>query len=504
MQLRLNAIYGITFLSGLFIIICTMVKLSALIRFSSEAHMSATFGAIATAIVVQQIPPLLGLEVQPHSGLFQLPRFLFDACRSIPKTNLATLGMSMIALAILFFVKEYVNVRFENKLPAPIPIDIILLVLTTAMSYKWNFQERFNIAVIGTIPSGIPTPTFPLDSEWTQYLTPGILYAILTYLAAPVLFILFATKHHYEISLDQELYAMGSSFMVGSCLSNVALGVSSSRLIIMESCGGRTQISHVFAALTSLVVILLLADYGNALPKCIIAAILVVTFSRASINFKRLRKYWRSDRIFLLIWMVTYVVAMVAKVSDGIIFGFLFSLIIPALKSLFPRMYILQKGVVDKGYYWVDAQAYQKLESSDNCLIITINGPIYFANSDYVRQYICESASKQFGPFSTTASTKEIHLEIDNVDISEKLFNNMVVLNLSAVSYIDTSTLRMLTSLQSTLTSEHQAYLCLASCTDSVRKTLMQYPKIFDILGDNIYPTIEDAMLHGKISSDNI
>ena len=497
MEERLSVVFMLMFIGGIFIIVATLLRLDVLIRFSSEPHMGAIFAMITVVIMINQVPILLGIHPESYTGFLATFKYVIDTCKHIPDTNGPTAVISAASLAILYFIKEYVNVKFEHKLPAPIPIDIIIMVVATICSHIWNWEERYDVAITGTIPSGIPTPAFPLTSNWTDYVQQGLMFGFLSYLGTSVMFRHFATKHNYKINLNQEFYALGTSFILGSCFSNIGPGISASRVFMMESCGGRTQMTYVVAALTSLAVIVTLADYGNSLPKCIIAAILFVTFSKLS-SFKRILKYWRQDKLFLLIWMFTFVLCVVTSVSEGIVYGFGLSIFISAVRTVFPTIWQINEIYADGQRYWVKAKNYTQSKETENSIIYAITGPMYFANSEAIKDRILDliSLSKQTVSNSTTVTVDCAVANNNKVsDIkpeAERTVN--VVLDFSCVPYVDISAFRMLIELKGKLNSRYGMSMCLAGCTESVRRCLSNAPNVVIKLEDRIYATIDDAL----------
>ena len=538
---RLHAIYSLTFIGGIVIIVATLCRFSVLIEFSSEAHNGGIFGIVMVVVLINQVPPLLGIYPDSFSGFLQTPKYIIDILKHLPDSNVPTVVVSIVSLIILIFVKEFVNVKFEQKLPAPIPIDIILLVVTTAISYKWDWADRYDIAVIGVIPSGIPAPEFPLEADWADFIKPGIIFGLISYLAGSMMVRHFADKHEYQVEMSQESSALGVSFILSSCISNVGLGISASRVFMMELCGGRTQISYLFAALTTLAVISLLANYGNTLPKCVVAAILVVSFSRAWVNFKRIRKYWRTEKVYFVIWVFTFCVAMMSTVSDGIIYGFGLSIVIAALQTVFPNVSELQEYYHNDERYLVDVKKYKQSTPLKTIRIISIAGPIYFANINKVKTDINALLERKSlvidGVPTVIANDMHTHEDIPKLNSNVTTISNgvnnyisnlnidstiqsspsqpkkemlsmyeelcvvsMIVFDFSNVAFIDTAALRMLVALKLKLSHNHVT-LCIAACNESVRRSLRLAPNVMSKLDDRVYACVDDAVRAG-CSSD--
>ena len=181
-ETRLQAIYALTFISGITIILAMIFKLTILMKFNNEPHMSAMFASAMLLLLVNQLPHVLGIQVDSHTGYMQVLTTFIDICKHLPDCNIATVVISTVSFVIIVLVKVQINDRFLNKLPAPVPIDIIVLVCSTMISSLWDLEGNFDVAVIGELPSTVPTPQLPVNHEWTEYLYDGVYIGLLSFL----------------------------------------------------------------------------------------------------------------------------------------------------------------------------------------------------------------------------------------------------------------------------------------------------------------------------------
>jgi MFS superfamily sulfate permease-like transporter len=72
----------------------------------------------------------------------------------------ATMLISLVSCIILYLFKTFVNERYKKKLPAPIPIELMVVILGTALSYAFDFKES-KVAVIGVLEKGFPPFKLP-------------------------------------------------------------------------------------------------------------------------------------------------------------------------------------------------------------------------------------------------------------------------------------------------------------------------------------------------------
>ncbi len=94
----------------------------------------------------------------------------------------------------------------------------------------------------------------------------SISIAILTFALQVSFAKLFAKKHNYEISANQEFFAYGVSNVVASFFSGYPGCVALSRCIIADGIGVKTQIVGGISALIMLIIIMALGPYLATLP----------------------------------------------------------------------------------------------------------------------------------------------------------------------------------------------------------------------------------------------
>ena len=303
----------------------------------------------------------------------------------------------------------------------------------------------------------------------------------------------------FQIDLDQEAYATGVTFVASSFIGNVGLGVSGSRLFQMGSCGGRTQIAYIVAAITTLLVVLVLSDYADHLPSCVVAAILFVAFSSGIKNLRKLPKYWRQDKSYALIFVFTALIGLLMSYSYSIVFGIVLSMVVTLFRTAFPSIRQMKRATLSSNSIWVDGKVYKNAKPLRNILVFKINGALFFACSEYVKE--CVITKLQNSQTETTNPeqmnndiTQNITTKNTETNIKHEDLTWHVIIDFSAVSYIDIAGMRMLTKLKDVLMDKYGTTLKFACCSESVRSSFLRAPKIISQLNDQMYLTIGDAV----------
>jgi MFS superfamily sulfate permease-like transporter len=106
---------------------------------------------------------------------------VYDICKNILTTNVATVIVSLITLAFLYLVKIQINERFKKKLPVPLPAELCVVAAGTAISFWLNLNAVNKVKVVGDLKPGFPTFSFPPMQIFTRIIGDSISIAIISF-----------------------------------------------------------------------------------------------------------------------------------------------------------------------------------------------------------------------------------------------------------------------------------------------------------------------------------
>ncbi|OXB51191.1 hypothetical protein ASZ78_010651, partial [Callipepla squamata] len=207
-------------------------------------------------------------------------------------------------------------------LPMPIPIELITLspqiIISTGISYGVNLNSKFGISVVGDIPSGLKPPVVPNVNYFGQVVGNAFAIAVVGYAICISLGKIFALKHGYKVDSNQELIALGLSNFLGGFFQCFAISCSMSRSLVQESTGGNSQVAGVISSLVILVTILKIGELFHDLPKAILSAIIIINLKGMFKQFTDLRTLWKSNRVDLMVWVVTFIATLLLNLDIGL------------------------------------------------------------------------------------------------------------------------------------------------------------------------------------------
>ncbi|XP_061053573.1 chloride anion exchanger [Eubalaena glacialis] len=544
----------VTILSGIIQLLMGVLQLGFVVIYLSESLISGFTTAAAVHVLVSQLKFILQLTVPAHADPFSIFKVLISIFSQIEKTNIADLVTSLIILLVVFVVKE-INQRYKAKLPVPIPIELIMTVIATGVSYGFDLKNRFNVAVVGEMKSGFQAPITPNVQTFRDTIGDCFGIAIVGFAVAFSVASVYSLKYDYPIDGNQELIALGVGNIFGGSFRGFAASTALSRSGVQESTGGKTQIAGLLSAVIVLIVILAIGFLLEPLQKSVLAALALGNLKGMLMQFTEIRRLWRKDKYDCLIWVMTFIFAVVLGLGLGLAASVAFQLLTIVFRTQFPKCSTLAN--VGRSNIYKNRKDYSEMYEPDGVKIFRCPSPIYFANISFFKQKLIDAVGfsplrilrkrnkalkkirklqkkgllqvTQKGYICTVDGFKDSDEELDNdniegldqpinttdlpfqIDWNADLPVNIVVpkinlhsliLDFSAVSFLDISSMRGLKMiLQEFIRIQVDVYI--VGTDDDFIEKLARCEFFDDEVKDSIFfLTIHDAVLHILMKKD--
>ncbi|XP_068128787.1 chloride anion exchanger-like [Hyperolius riggenbachi] len=379
----------VTVLAGIFQLALGLLQVGFIVIYLSDALISGFTTAAAIHVLISQLKFVLGLKVDQFSGPLALFYTLENLFSKITKTNIADLVTSIIIMVVVFAVKE-VNDRFKSKIPVPIPIEVIMTVIATGVSYGFNFQSRFSVDIIGKLERGFKPPMAPNVAYFKDCVGDGFSIAIVGFAVAFSVAKVYSIKHDYVINGNQELVAFGSSNIFGGCFRGFAASTSLSRSAVQESTGGKTQVAGLLSAIIVMIVTLAIGFLLEPLQKSVLASLVVINLKGMLMQFNEIPDLFRKDKYDCLVWIMTFLSAVLLGLDLGLAAGVGFELLTVVFRAQFPKC--SQVANVLGTDIYKNRKDYTNIHEPPGIKIFRCPSPIFFANIDFFRDKLVAAA----------------------------------------------------------------------------------------------------------------
>ncbi|HEY6398199.1 MAG TPA: SulP family inorganic anion transporter, partial [Solirubrobacteraceae bacterium] len=295
-------------LVGACYLVALVLRLGWLADYFSRPVLIGYIHGVAVVLIIGQLGKLTGISISASDPIPQL----VEAAKEIGNVSASTLAVGAVALAVMLPLR-WIAPRF--------PAALVVVVAGIAVS-AWLNLDQHGVAVVGHIPSGLPSlkfPTPPLKQVFD--LVPAALGLFLVSFADEVLTARsYAQRHGERIDVPQEMRAMAAASAAAGVSQAFPIGASGSRTAVNDSMGARSQVAALIAAIAVVGILLFLTAPIAHLPKAVLGAA-IVSAAVGLVNVSAWRALAAVDRVELAIAAITTIGVIVVGVLEAVVFA---------------------------------------------------------------------------------------------------------------------------------------------------------------------------------------
>ena len=179
------------------------------------------------------------------------------------------LGVGGGSLALILWLKRWPRV----------PGMLIAVVAATVTTAVFDLASRFDIAVLGPLPQGLPAPRLPMvpAESLSAILMGGVAVALVSFADTSVLSRTYAARLRTPVDPNQEMVGLGIANLAAAFFQGFPISSSSSRTPVAEAAGARTQLTGVVGAIAIGLLLVFAPALLQALPNTALAAIVIAS-----------------------------------------------------------------------------------------------------------------------------------------------------------------------------------------------------------------------------------
>ena len=361
---------GITLVSGLLFVLLAVFRMGWIAQFLSRAVVTGFLFGAAIDVVIGELPKLTGTDVSGDNS-FQELRSWFG---SLAETSGSTLVVGAVALIVVFGLR---------RVAPRVPGALVLVVGGLLASWMLDLEGR-GVAVVGTVPRGLPTFDVPdLGLMWDHVVVvvlAGVAVTLIGFSQTAGDARAFAAKHHYQVDINQESVAQAMANTGAGLLQGMPVSTSLSASSLNDRSGARTGLASLTSGVMVLLTLLVLAPLFSDLPKPVLAALIIEAVVMGMMDLPEMRRLWRVQRFDFWVAIAALVSTLAFGVLAGVVIGIGLSLLWLVRVATNPGIAVLgrQPGT----------QVFRELgehpgdEQVPGVVIVRLDGGLFFATSD--------------------------------------------------------------------------------------------------------------------------
>ena len=342
-----------------------LARLAFLANFLSRTVLVGFLTGVGIQVAAGQLPDMLGVSAKGQSTL---PKLLHTV-RALPHVHWADVAVSAGVIAIVLAAR-----LITRRIPGPLVAVIVAIAVSRAADLA-----RHGVAVIGSVPRGLPSLVLPaLGWHAAGALTGAAVSMFVVILAqSAATSRAYAAKYEEEFSEATDLTGLAAANAAAAFTGTFVVNGSPTKAQIVDSAGGRSQLSPLTAAAVVLVVLLVLTGPLAYLPVSALAAV-VFLIAVELIDLAGMRRILAVRKHEFAVALLTAAAVVGLGVEYGIILAIVASIVDHLRHSYSPLNSILVKSAEG---HWRAVPVGPGARTAEGLVVYRFGTSLYYANA---------------------------------------------------------------------------------------------------------------------------
>ncbi|GJZ73638.1 probable sulfate transporter 3.3 [Tanacetum coccineum] len=361
------------------------ILLGFIIDFLSKATLIGFMAGAAIIVSLQQLKALLGItHFTKEMGLVPVMSSVFHNTKEWSWQTIL-MGSSFL---IFLLVARHISIRKPKLFWVSAGAPLLSVILSTLIIFVFKAQKH-GISVIGKLEQGLNPPSWNMlhfhGSHIGLVLKTGLITGIISLTEGIAVGRTFAAIKNYQVDGNKEMIAIGVMNVVGSTTSCYITTGAFSRSAVNHNAGAKTAVSNIVMAVTVMVTLLFLMPLFRYTPNLVLGAI-IVTAVVGLIDLPAAYQIWKVDKFDFVVMLCAFFGVIFISVQEGLALAVGISIFKMVLQMTRPKTVVL--GNIPGTDIFRNKHQYKDAVSIPGFLILSIQAPINFANSNYLNDRV--------------------------------------------------------------------------------------------------------------------
>ena len=357
-----RALFTLSILTGVVMLIAGALKLGSVLRFVSNAVMVGFISAVGVNIALGQLDNLTGFEAE---GANRVARAV---------TTVLSPGQLHWQCVLVGLVTIGLIIAFERTPVGPLGLVVAVLV-TSGATFALGWSDVATLADLGVELDGLPLPTLPLLGEVPGLLVPAVSLAFVGLVQGASISANFPNPDGKYPDASRDFVGQGVANVASGVLQGMPVAGSVSATAINKTAGAQTRLAALVAAGVMAVVIVAFGDEVGYLAMPSLAGLLILVGIR-TVKPADLRSVWRTGALQKAVLAVTFGLTLVLPLQYAVLLGVGLSVILFVVRQ--SNQVTVRRWVPDADGHIVEAEPPAQLPAFE-VVVLQPYGSLFFA-----------------------------------------------------------------------------------------------------------------------------
>jgi SulP family sulfate permease len=368
----------LAFMAAGFLILARIIGLGFLADFLSRTVLVGFLTGVGLQVALGEISGMLGLK---GGGLGTLQKIWTDL-QQIEQVNIYALAVAISVLVVIIGSK-----KISNKIPGA------LIAVIGAIVISWALDLKAHVHVLGAVPSGLPHIGLP-DVKWSWELIGKLMptaFAMFVLILAQSAATSrsYAARYNERFSENTDLVGLGLANIGAGLSGTFAVNGSPTKTQMIDSAGGRSQLSLLFTGVIVLLVLLFLTGPLAYMPEAVLSAV-VFLIGVGLIDIKGMRSIYAQARSEFWVALITALMVVFVGVEQGIILAIVLSLLDHVRRGYRPKNTLI--AAAESGG-WHTSPVNSPVQYEPGLMVYRFSHSMYYANAQEFSDQVLELAN---------------------------------------------------------------------------------------------------------------
>ncbi len=371
------ALFTITFLVGVTMLILGLLRLGSLVSFVSNAVMTGFVAGASLLIIIGEMGDFSGYDPSGPNKVAEMINWFANIGQWDPTTTVV--GLTTVLLFLVFK-----RIKQTEKMAAIITLFVVSIAVNLL-----NLTSVALVSSIAKIPSSLPTPMLPDFSLIPKLALGALSVALVALVQGAGISTAYPNPDRSRANQSRDFIGEGLGNLIGSFFQSMGTGGSLSRTGISVGAGARSRWGGIMSGVWLMVIVLLFGSLAELVPLAVIAGLLfVIGGELIAKRIPDMRLVERTSWGSVAAGLLTFISALFIPLQFTIFLGAGLSMILYIYAS---SKNVRLKALVrnDRGRY--EEQALPENYPSNDITILSIGGHEFYAEVSLLQELLPSS-----------------------------------------------------------------------------------------------------------------